>query len=323
MTFVSPDIVDTVYTRPPRKPFEAMPVGGGDLTAMVRVADTIELHLGKCDSWGFRDWHNRIHNCELLSPGHVTIHLSPDPVEPGQLLGFEQRLSPLRGMVETTIRTRSGDLTIQVWGDVQSNVLVVDIDDRRSDRAGAEVELWHWRNEPGCNVLGNAILSEEIQAEAVLSEREPGQVDPYQGRGIGIALGADVAAETKWWGQEMLLQSYPLRSPDGAAASASSVSYGEMLGGTIRVCPAVPAAWSGSFRLHAMGGFVVACDVAAGVPTRVEITSERGAPCAIANPWPGDALLQSGAKSARLGAGPLLQFATVAGETYVLLPGNS
>ena len=202
MTTVSPDSIDTVYTRPPRKPFEAMPVGSGDLTAMVRVADTIELHLGKCDSWGFRDWHNRIHNCELLSPGHVTIHLSPDPVEPGQLLSFEQRLSPQRGLVETTIRTRSGDLRVKVWGDVESNVLVVDIDDGRSDRGGAEVELWHWRNEPACTVMGSVVLSEEIQAEAVLPQREAGQLDPYQGRGTGIAVGSDCAAEARWFGPE-------------------------------------------------------------------------------------------------------------------------
>jgi hypothetical protein len=102
----------------------------------------------------------------------------------------------------------------------------------------------------------------------------------------------------------MLLQSYPLRNAD-MTADKGSVPYGEMLGGTIRVCPALPAAWSGSFRLHAMGGFTVSCDVASGQPERIVITSERGNRCSVANPWPG---------------APLLEFDTVAGETYTLLP---
>ncbi len=37
---------DVVFTHPSSRPFEAMPVGAGDLTAMVRVGASIELHLG-------------------------------------------------------------------------------------------------------------------------------------------------------------------------------------------------------------------------------------------------------------------------------------
>ena len=45
---------DIVY-EPPKEPWEAMPVGGGDLSAMVRcTGGSLDLHLTKSDAWGFQ-----------------------------------------------------------------------------------------------------------------------------------------------------------------------------------------------------------------------------------------------------------------------------
>ena len=209
----SPAVTDIVYASPPRKAFEAMPSGGGDLLAMVRVTDSVDLHLGKCDSWGLRDWHNRIGDCELLSPGHVTLHLRPDPIECRTLVRYEQRLSPTCGLVHASLVTTSGELDVRVWGDMDRNVLVLEVDDRRSDRGGAEVELSHWRNEGECLVHGEFVVSQEIQTRAVATDLPPGQTDPYLGRGIGIAVGADVPVELRWWGRENASLLLPATGP--------------------------------------------------------------------------------------------------------------
>lgn len=202
------------YDKPPRRPFEAMPVGCGDLTAMVRVADTVELHLGKCDSWGFRDWHNRIHTPELLCPARVTVHLDPDPTDPEAMLSFRQNLRPLRGLVEAEIRTRSGALGVTVYGDMDRDVLVVDILDGRTDRGALEVELSHWRNEGACQKHDGFLLSEEFLEDAAMPDREPGTADPFQGLGIGIAIGADAPGALRWWGRENASLILPKDGPE-------------------------------------------------------------------------------------------------------------
>jgi hypothetical protein len=130
----------------------------------------------------------------------------------------------------------------------------------------------------------------------------------------------DAAGENATAIQEMLLQSYALHSPDDAETPGDGIAYGVMQGGIIRLCPALPSRWSGSFRLHAMGGFVVSCDVAGGAPVSVAVTSERSNTCRMASPWPGETLLESGQGRTVLAPAAILAFATVAGETYTLRP---
>jgi hypothetical protein len=45
---------DVLYTTPSVNPWEAMPTGGGDLSAMVRWDGTLQLHLSKSNCWGFQ-----------------------------------------------------------------------------------------------------------------------------------------------------------------------------------------------------------------------------------------------------------------------------
>ncbi len=70
---------DVLYTSPSVEPWEAMPVGGGDLSAMVRYdGENLHLHLTKSDAWGFQTppdapLGTRFFN--NVSPGHIRITL--------------------------------------------------------------------------------------------------------------------------------------------------------------------------------------------------------------------------------------------------------
>jgi len=44
---------DPLYVTPSVEPWEAMPTGGGDLSAMVRCDGNLHLHLSKSDAWGY------------------------------------------------------------------------------------------------------------------------------------------------------------------------------------------------------------------------------------------------------------------------------
>ena len=46
---------DVLYTTPSPDPWEAMPVGGGDLSAMARWDGSLRLHLTKSDCWGYSE----------------------------------------------------------------------------------------------------------------------------------------------------------------------------------------------------------------------------------------------------------------------------
>ncbi|MCC7352782.1 MAG: hypothetical protein IT330_03415, partial [Anaerolineae bacterium] len=95
--------------------------------------------------------------------------------------------------------------------------------------------------------------------------------------------------------------------------------------GTLRVFPAVTEAWEGTFRLHAVGRFVVSAARAQGQATSVVVESRGGEPCRLANPWPGQrfSLYQwRGHNWARVQEweGEVVTFATEAGGLYLLLP---
>jgi len=94
--------------------------------------------------------------------------------------------------------------------------------------------------------------------------------------------------------------------------------------GTLRVFPAVPAAWEGSFRLHAVGRFVVSAARAAGEVTFVLIESRGGEPCRLVNPWPGRSVTwyrqADGWTHLQTIPGDMLIFETEIDGVYLLLP---
>ncbi|HOF88126.1 MAG TPA: sugar-binding protein, partial [Armatimonadota bacterium] len=100
------------------------------------------------------------------------------------------------------------------------------------------------------------------------------------------------------------LQDYYTRKPavhpylEGSGTFAAGVN--EMLlqswGGVIRVCPALPKAWSARFTLLAMGGFVITAQAEKGQVTYLAVTSQRGGVLRLVNPFPGRAIVQCNGK---------------------------
>src|SRR6185436_13231389 len=107
-----------VYTKPSVEPWEAMPVGGGDLSAMVRCDGTLHLHLSKSDAWGFWSAFDLVNDetdprspwsywfFNVVSPGHISIDFGPEGKAAAKRY-YRQRLDLYRG--KTVIQLGSGD----------------------------------------------------------------------------------------------------------------------------------------------------------------------------------------------------------------------
>lgn len=88
----------------------------------------------------------------------------------------------------------------------------------------------------------------------------------------------------------------------------------------IRLFPAWPDEWEGSFKLLARGGFLVTSSFKNGQVEFAEIVSQAGADCMIRNPWPGQAvdLFRNGKKSL-LGEKSLFKIKTTKGDRLILV----
>src|SRR4051794_18811304 len=88
----------------------------------------------------------------------------------------------------------------------------------------------------------------------------------------------------------------------------------------IRLFAAWPKDWNASFQLRARGAFLVRSSFENGSIRSVRILSERGAPCRLANPWPGSqiSVIRNGAKSETL-QGQILTFPSKKNEQIELI----
>jgi hypothetical protein len=88
----------------------------------------------------------------------------------------------------------------------------------------------------------------------------------------------------------------------------------------IRLFPAWPDEWEGSFKLLARGGFLVTSSFKNGQVEFAEIVSQAGADCMIRNPWPGQAVdLYRNGKKSSLGDKSLFRIKTTKGDRLVLV----
>ncbi|MBX3000058.1 MAG: hypothetical protein KF893_16170 [Caldilineaceae bacterium] len=96
--------------------------------------------------------------------------------------------------------------------------------------------------------------------------------------------------------------------------------------GTIRLFPAVPSTWSGRFRLHAIGGFIISASRTAPDTDYVVVESLLGESCRLVNPWPGRSVIRyqqiDGWQPVDRFDDELLSFATDVQTVYLLLPEN-
>ena len=88
--------------------------------------------------------------------------------------------------------------------------------------------------------------------------------------------------------------------------------------GVIRFFPVWPKDQDAAFgTLRARGAFLVSADLKNGVVSGVRITSEKGRPCTLQNPWPGRKVMLAGRESL---SGDRISFPTRPGETLELKP---
>lgn len=189
------------------------------------------------------------------------------------------------------------------------------------DRALA-VKTFHARR----NVNGYGWTTDSICA-ARLGLAEPSGARPQQ-QGLGQLL---VDHARRYQDHPSGLQDYYGRKPaihpylEGSGTFATAV--GEMLlqswNGLIRVCPALPKAWSADFKLLAMGGFEVTGHAERGKTQWISLLSQRGQPARLVSPFGGRVRVTCGPREVLRSEGPVLDFPTEAGQTYVVLPAGA
>ncbi len=88
----------------------------------------------------------------------------------------------------------------------------------------------------------------------------------------------------------------------------------------IRLFPAWPEEWDGSFKLLARGGFIVSSSFNNGQIEFAEIVSQAGQDCLIRNPWPGEVVdLYRNGKRYSLGEKSLFRIKTTKGDHFTLV----
>ncbi|NCO33483.1 MAG: hypothetical protein AUJ92_11285 [Armatimonadetes bacterium CG2_30_59_28] len=106
-----------------------------------------------------------------------------------------------------------------------------------------------------------------------------------------------------------------------------STGVGEMLlqswNGVIRVCLALPKAWSADFKLLAMGGFEVTAHAEKGRVKLLQVLSQRGEPMAMMNPYIGAAVVSASGRQVLKATDRLLNFPTKIGEVYTVAPAEA
>lgn len=137
---------DVVYNSPPRLGEQGMPIGDGDLGAMVWCPPgEIRLQINKSDLW----WENtppkpgRWEDWQRLSAGTLILRTDPSPLEePTQ---FEQRLSLFQAQVNLKAGAPGGDCQADIWVAATGSVLCVQYSDHILRARNRMVELKAWR----------------------------------------------------------------------------------------------------------------------------------------------------------------------------------
>lgn len=145
------------FTEPSDDPAYVMPVGTGDLSAMLRYGKALEIHLSKTDFFGYGEVLSK--KTQLpLSPGHVQLSFG---IERPAIREFDQRLDYARGSVVLTIRTEDGVVKAEAFGLMKRNTLAIAVEDsRRTPHAAAIFSTWR----PDARLSGTAgtVVTREV-----------------------------------------------------------------------------------------------------------------------------------------------------------------
>ena len=139
---------DVLYVTPSVEPWEAMPVGGGDLSAMVRSDGTgLDLHLTKSDAWGYQappDAPPGSRYFNNVSPGHVRLQFG-EGARVAAAAQFRQRLDLFRGRIAIRLGPERDGPRMEIWGHPERRILIVEVNDPKGILEPAEIKLSEWR----------------------------------------------------------------------------------------------------------------------------------------------------------------------------------
>ena len=194
---------DVHYTTPSVEPWEAMPTGGGDLSAMVRCDGELHLHLSKSDCWGFQtpaDAQLGARFFNNVSPGHVRIDFGPRG-HAAAARRFHQRLDLYQGRVVVEMGAEGSGPRLEVWGHPTRKLLVVEVIDPQWTLAAPRIELSEWRPTMHMGTTGDAAYAREVQprparphlANTGMQDFLSPDRDPLQGRGTAVIVACPTA----------------------------------------------------------------------------------------------------------------------------------
>ena len=204
---------DVIYATPSVQPWEAMPVGGGDLSAMVRCDGSLHLHLSKSDAWGFQapadaGLGTRFFN--NVSPGHIELDFGKNAREKAAE-SFRQRLDLYHGRIVIHLGRAQAGARMDIWGHPTRKVLVVEIIDPHRVLDPAKITLSEWRAtmEAGCS--GETLHAREVHARPArphlastgMEDYFDAGHDPMLGRGTAVALAAGLLSPERCSAQGM------------------------------------------------------------------------------------------------------------------------
>ena len=189
---------DVVYAAPSPEPWEAMPVGGGDLSAMVRWDGSLHLHLTKSDCWGFAappDAPQGTRFFSNVSPGHVRLIFGPR-AEQAACKRFRQQLDLYHGRVVVELGEGDEAAWIAVWGHPERRLLIVEISDPTGLLAPATVELSESRETMRVGCTDARLHASEVHtrparphlANTGMQDYYPEGRDPLQDRGTAVVV---------------------------------------------------------------------------------------------------------------------------------------
>ncbi|MHB8861843.1 MAG: DUF5703 domain-containing protein [Pirellulaceae bacterium] len=190
---------DVLYTHPSRELWEAMPVGGGDLSAMVYCSGaTLDLHLTKSDCWGFQlppeaALGGRFFN--NVSPGHVRLVLGPRAQSLAEKR-FRQRLDLYRGRIVIELGPPQSTVTLIVWGHPHHSVLTVEVLDAAHALGPIDLELTQWRPSMKVQATSQTLEAVEVHrrparphlANTGMQDYFQAGHDPLEGRGTALCV---------------------------------------------------------------------------------------------------------------------------------------
>jgi hypothetical protein len=191
---------DVLYVTPSVEPWEAMPVGGGDLSAMVRSdGGGVDLHLTKSDAWGYQappDAPPGSRFFNNVSPGHVRIELG-ERARSLTAERFRQRLDLYRGRIVIRLGRDLEGPRVHIWGHPERKILVLEVLDPRGVLAPATIRLSQWRPSMKLGASDTTIHAAEVHerparphlANTGMEDYFDAKSDPLLGRGTAVVLG--------------------------------------------------------------------------------------------------------------------------------------